>query len=382
MSLAIAGSAACSGRTTVQQPSQVASISPDATPLPPFDPPQPNAEAMNTEFYLGSAAEEARAFAAFAEQIQAIQTEQTRSRGQAVQRGFHAKAHGCVYGWLQLYPDRDARTRFGVFGDGKGPWPVWARYSNGVGWRDDDDQLDARGMAVKLMGVPGPKLIDEETQTQDFLMTNAPTPVGRNGFEFMKFAHANSKSQLRSMLFMAGHARTAGPALLRTNPVPSMAAETYWSGAAYHLGAHQAVKVVAKPCSTARKREPEGSGDDRLRADLAAAAAEGFCFQMFVQFQTDAWRTPIEDASREWTEQESPLVPVGKITFPPQDISGDKRAALCQSLSYNPWHSIAAHQPMGHINRARRYVYSASRAHRKGGHEPSDFEGFAPAATP
>jgi catalase len=253
---------------------------------------------------------------------------------------------------------------------------LWVRYSNGVGWRDKDDRLDARGMAVKLLGVPGAKLSDEETQTQDFLMTNSPTPVGASGAEFMKFAHANSKSAARGTLFMAGHLRTAGPALLGTNPIPSAVAEQYWSGSAYHLGAHQAVKVTAKPCSTKRRREPDGSGDGRLREDLAAAAAEGFCFQLYVQFQTDAWRTPIEDASREWTEEESPLVPVGKITIPAQDIENPKRDELCTSLSYNPWHAIAAHQPMGNINRARRFVYAASRAYRKAGHEPFDFEGF------
>src|SRR5262249_8166972 len=145
--------AACVGRTAVPQPAAAAAISPTAIPLPPFDPPTPGAEAMNTEFYLGSKAEEAKLFASFAKQINEIQTDQTHSRGQEVQRGFHGKAHGCVTGWFQLFPDRDPRTRFGVFADGAGPWPVWVRFSNGVGWHDSDNKLDARGMAVKLMGV-------------------------------------------------------------------------------------------------------------------------------------------------------------------------------------------------------------------------------------
>lgn len=368
---------ACAGRTSVPQPATAKTIAPDATPLPPFDPPTPGAEAMNTEFYLGSAADEQRMFAAFAQEIQKIQTDQTHQRGQVdEQRGFHSKAHGCVYGWLQLYPDRDPRTRYGVFADGAGPWPLWVRYSNGVGWRDNDEHLDARGMAIKLMGVPGAKLVNEESQTQDFLMTNSPTPVGANAVEFMKFAHANSRGFVSGLVFTASHPRTAAPALLGTNPIPSAIAEQYWSGSAYHLGAHQAVKLTAKPCSTERKREPDGRGDDRMTADLAAAADAGFCFRIYAQFQADPFLTPIEDASHEWTEEDSPLVPIGEITIPAQDTAQPGRMEMCQSLSFNPWHAIAAHQPMGHINRARRFVYSASRAHRKGGHEPLDFEGF------
>jgi catalase len=364
----------CAPRRVVEQPPGAADIDPEAAPLPPFDPPTAGAEALNTEFYLGDAAQEAATFARFAEEIQTIQARQSRAHAQGPMRGFHAKAHGCLTGWFQLFPDRDPRTRFGVFEDDAAPWPVWARLSNGVGWRQTDNELDARGLAVKLMGVPGPKLLDEESGTQDFLMTNSPTPVGRDAFDFMKFAAANSRTKAHGLWFAATHARTGGAALLDTGPIPSMVAEQYWSGGAFHLGAHQAVKFTAKPCSTARARLPSGSGPDRLRQDLAEAAMGGLCFNFYVQFQTDAFRTPIEDASREWLESDSPLVPVGKLTFPAQDLAEPGRDQLCERLSYNPWHGIAAHQPMGHINRARRFVYAASRAHRQGGFEPVNFD--------
>ncbi|HUS64707.1 MAG TPA: hypothetical protein VMZ28_09210 [Kofleriaceae bacterium] len=365
---------ACALRTEVDPPAQVTAVSPDQSPLPPFDPPEDGAEAMNTEYYLGSADEEAALFAAFARKIASIQDRQAGSHDQPVQRGFHAKAHGCLTGWLQLFPDRDPRTRFGAFADAPaGAWPLWARFSNGVGWQQGDRELDARGMAIKLMGVPGTKLIDEERGTQDFLMTNAPTPVGRDATDFMAFADANSRGKLPGFGFALTHPRHGANALMETGPIASMAAEQYWGGGAFHLGAHQAVKITARPCSFARKRDPDGSGPDRLRADLEAAARAGFCFNFYVQFQSDPFRTPIEDASREWLEADAPLVPVGRIVFPPQDITGEARAAMCKQLSYNPWHAIAAHQPMGHINRARRFVYSASRAHRKGGFEPTSF---------
>jgi hypothetical protein len=365
--------AACAPRTATRAPEAIAHVRPLDLPLLPQIPPSPRAESLNTEYYIGSAEEEQKAFTSFIHQIHEVQAAQARDNQQETQRGFHAKAHGCVTGWFQLFPDRDPRTRFGVFAEGAGPWPVWVRYSNGVGWRQTDNELDARGMAVKLMGVPGAKLIDEERQTQDFLMTNSPTPVGRDAFDFMQFAQANASGKAAGVAFLFAHTKRGGPALLSTAPIASAVGETYWGGGAFHLGAHQAVKFLAKPCSVAHQRNPQGSGENALRDDLRVAAHEGFCFNFYVQFQSDAFRTPIEDASREWTEADAPPIPVGRIDIPAQSIDDEKREAFCKQLSYNPWHSIAAHQPMGHINRARKYVYSASRDYRHGGAEPHDF---------
>ena len=383
-SLAALAATGCAGVHAVSQPAAVAAVKPTDAPLPPQEPPANEAESLNTEYCLGSCAAEQARFAQFAEQIQALQAKQTSSRGQPVQRGFHGKAHGCLYGTFELKADRDARVRFGAFADGQGPWPVWVRFSNGVGWRQGDPELDARGLAVKLVGVSGPRSTEDEKATQDFLMTNAPTPVGRNAEEFMVFAHENEKGRLSGLLFAAGHPNTAAPALLKTDPIPSSATAQYWGGGAFHLGAHQAVKFTSKPCEGTKPRKPLDDKDpDYLRKDLEAAAAEGLCFSFYVQLQADPEKTPIEHASREWKEQDAPPLHVGDIHLPPQDVTGERRAQFCEKLSYNPWHGLLAHQPMGHINRARRYVYDASRAGRSGGHEPSGFEGFdAPAAKP
>jgi hypothetical protein len=352
----------------------VRSIDANAEPLPPFDPPAPHSEAINTEYYLGSAQEEAKSFAEFASQIRKIQEKQASDHGQPMQRGFHAKAHGCVAAQFNLLPERDARTRFGLFSgrlaQGKVSWPAWVRFSNAVGWRQSDNELDARGMAVKVLGVPGKKLSDEEAETQDFLMTNSPTPVGGDAVDFMAFADANARGQISGLGFAVTHAKRGAQALMGTTPIASAVAETYWSGGAFHLGAHQAIKFLAKPCATDHARNPAGAGAEGLRADLKAAAAEGFCFRLYVQFQSDAFRTPIEDAAREWSELDSPPVPVAEITVPPQTLDDPARDRFCEKLSFNPWHALPAHQPMGHINRARKYVYGASNAYRGGGIEP------------
>jgi hypothetical protein len=357
-------------------------LPPDAEPAEPLD--WAGHEEMNTEFYIGSRAAEADEFARFAREINAIQMKQAKDHDQGVSRGFHAKAHGCLYGHLNLIPTRDPRARFGVFAEGVSSRPIWVRFSNGVGWSQADDKNDARGMAVKVMNVPGKKYAPDEESTQDFLMTNSPTPVGKNAEQFMDFAHANAAGLFPSLLFLVGHPVSGAPALLRTSPIVSAATESYYSGGAYHLGAHQAIKYMAKPCPGSPPRSSAKDDDDYLRDDLSRAAKGGLCYTMYVQFQVDPDRTPIENAAKAWSEDVSPLVPVANLELPPQAIDAPGEADLCRSLAFNPWHAIPAHKPMGHINRARRYVYASSRRFRSGGHEPHGFEGFdgQPASPP
>jgi hypothetical protein len=374
LALALCSLAACGGPTPRPTPPEAVRAAADL-PAPPQPPPEDGVESMNTEYFLGSAQAEAEMFKAFAQQIQALQSRASQDRAQPVSRGFHAKQHACLAGTLELDPRRDLRARHGVFAMPHTAWPVWVRFSNGVGWSQADGELDARGMAMKLIGVPGDKLMPDEKFTQDFLMTNSPTPIGKNAREFMDFAHANADGVLAGVFFGLRHPRSGAPALARTLPIDSMVNETYWSGGAYHLGAHQAVKFSARPCPGVAPREPDDDADDFLRTDLLEAARRGLCFTFGVQFQVDPVSTPIENAAVEWRAETAPFIPIGRVVLPPQEAGAPERDALCTRLSFNPWHGLPAHQPMGHINRARRFVYDASRAHRGGGFEPRDLQG-------
>jgi hypothetical protein len=362
--------ASCASQVRVAAPTPA----PDAEPAEPLN--WTGEEAMNTEFYMGTRAEELAQFESFSKEIRDIQLEQAKDHSQPVSRGFHAKAHGCLFGHVEPLPNRDPRTRFGIFADPAQERPIWVRFSNGVGWSQDDSKLDARGMAIKVMNVPGKKYAPDEEHTQDFLMTNTPTPVGKNAEQFMRFAHANAAGTFPSLLFMLSHPRSGAPALLRTGAVASSVTEQYWSGGAYHLGAHQTVKFTAKPCDGAPSRTASRASPDYLREDIVWAARGGVCYTFYVQFQVDPERTPIEDAAKNWAPDVSQPVPVANLVLAPQELETPRQQDFCRSLAFDPWHSIPAHKPMGHINRARRYVYAASRMFRQGGHEPTGFEGF------
>ena len=325
-------------------------IDPNAEPAEP-EVPHDDAPAMNTEYYLGTRESESAQFAEFSRQIQALQRKAATEHSQPLQRGFHAKSHACLDGELRLDPRRDPRTRFGLFADGQDTKRVVARFSNGVGWKQADGELDARGLAFKVFGVPGAKYLPDEQDTQDFLMTNSPTPVGRDAVEFMEFARANANGRVAGLFFLARHASTSAKALVRTNAVDSMVTERYWSGGVYHLGAHQAVKFSTRPCDLRLVREPARDGDDYLRKDLALAAKEGVCMTLYVQLQTDPVKTPIENSSVVWEETDSPILPVAKLVMPPQEVP-DGATAACDQLAFSPWHSVPAHRPAKRCRRS------------------------------
>jgi len=84
-------------------------------------------------------------------------------------------------------------------------------------------------------------------------------------------------------------------------------------------------------------------------------------YELRAQLGTDLRRTPVEDASIEWPEEVSPHQPIGRITLPPQEAdSPERRAYSDETLSFNPWHCLAAHQPLGSIMRLRKEAYRAS----------------------
>ena len=86
-------------------------------------------------------------------------------------------------------------------------------------------------------------------------------------------------------------------------------------------------------------------------------------FDFLIQFQTDAEKMPIEDPTIEW---KSPFHKVATIEIPPQKFDSPQQMVFCENLSYSPWHSLADHQPLGGINRARKQIYAATSQLRHG----------------
>jgi catalase len=98
---------------------------------------------------------------------------------------------------------------------------------------------------------------------------------------------------------------------------------------------------------------------------------------MRVQFYVDEATTPIEDASVEWKEKDAPFVTVARLTLPKQDIdgAGGRRIAdFIEGLSFDPWHALEAHRPLGNVMRARGHAYRLSTNERGAAREPDGTE--------
>jgi hypothetical protein len=88
-------------------------------------------------------------------------------------------------------------------------------------------------------------------------------------------------------------------------------------------------------------------------------------FEFQVQLRTSATTMPIEDASVEWPETESPYRTVGHLLLPRQEILGLREQDAFKHLSFNVWQALAAHRPLGGINRVRRPAYALSSTWRR-----------------
>jgi hypothetical protein len=123
-----------------------------------------------------------------------------------------------------------------------------------------------------------------------------------------------------------------------------------------------------------------GTSPDYLAEELARRLKAGpVAYDLRLQFYVDAASTPIEDASVEWREDVSPFVTVGRLTLPQQDVSstrGRRVSDHIESLSFDPWHALEEHRPLGNVMRARNHAYRLSTQERQAAPEPDGSETF------
>lgn len=280
------------------------------------------------------------------------------------ERGGNTKTHGIVRGEVVVRDDLPSRLRHGIFAR-PGTYPAFVRYSGpGPNLPEDIEDVGFGSMTVKIMDVPGAKLMDDEKHTQDLLCVSTPSFVTPNTRE-------NAKLQIWSFQdlpifyfinFRDPHILDFLMQGLWNETMYNPLGTRYWSCVPYLLGDGQAMMYSFLPRSEVITdipgvpfgRVPPNYLADNMAATLAQRAVE---FDLALQVQTDPFRMPIENASVRWPEKLSPFVPVATIRIPRQRIGTPTHVALGRTLSLNPWHCLPEHRPLGNQGRARRRMY-------------------------
>jgi hypothetical protein len=276
-------------------------------------------------------------------------------------RDAHPKSLGCVRAELIVERDVPEHLRHGVFARPV-TYPAWIRFSNSNPDLRHDLRTDLRGMSIKLMDVPGDKLLDTERHepTQDFLLENHPVFFSKNNEEYLGFNKAIASNR-PFFYFFGGLKEKPHLALLHKltasmSRVRSLLGVRYWSQTPYRLGPH-VMKYSVIPTGP-QPRAAYGLSPDYLRAQMAAQLSRGDAlFDFAVQLQTDPHKMPVEDPTVLWPEDLSPFIKVATLRIPQQVFDTEARALFAEHLSFTPWHALPEHRPLGGINRARRVVY-------------------------
>ena len=134
----------------------------------------------------------------------------------------------------------------------------------------------------------------------------------------------------------------------------------YWSVVPYQLGTgpeRQAIKFSAKPSSAAIGPIPNNPSPDYLRDALRATLRKSDATLKFLVQPRTSDSLSVEDSMSEWTEEQAPFHEVATVYIPQQDFDSPEQYEFAENISFNPWHALPEHRPLGVINRIRKVVY-------------------------
>lgn len=286
-----------------------------------------------------------------------------RETGQIAERAGNTKTYGLVKATFTVNHDLPKQYQTDLFKAAQ-QYPAYIRFG-GPGPRVVPDPKDngILSIGIKLMGVPGKKLLDDEAYTVDFSGISSPSFTTPSVQENIKLQQQIARgtpawyflnpfdSHYLDMIMQGLYAR------LHANPLEL----SYYSCVPYLYGQHQGQARAIKFAIIPKIERPSPVGklhDNYLReAMIKTLSRRSVSFDFAIQFQQDSTTMPIENASVVWSEKRSPFIKVATIEIPKQHFAKPAQDKFARNLTLNPWHTIAAHKPLGNQNRARKTIY-------------------------
>ena len=297
--------------------------------------------------------------------------------GQPV-RISHAKAHGAVTGRLKVNSDLPDYLRQGLFSQPGKAYDVLIRLAHTPGEFVDDREVSTpRGMAIKVLGVSGDQLAGHFGNTQDFVFDTGKTFLVPGAKSFLQAFKPNATIAPHlsdtTKGVVSSIARAANKALMFFgtessqldffgHPFLHPLAESYYSQSPFRYGEYVA-KFRVEPITPGLKelagQEFEPQDANGLRTDVVEYFKTHDVEYVFsVQLAINRDDFSIENAHAEWPEDQSPYQPVARIAIPAQDAYQAAKVKYIEGLSFSPAHTLAAHRPLGSLNRARMHAYT------------------------
>ena len=316
--------------------------------------------------------DEDRQIAEIADTIQAILQQKFRTQGKKL-RDVHVKSHGCVEAEFQVLEQLPAELSQGLFAR-PGIYPASMRFSNTNPVAQADCLPDGRGLAIKVREIAGEFLSPSGAPTtQDFLMANHPVFLASNAADYLR---------LQKFRWQLGQGITAVPRAMSgvtLNPFRWLwregsslaeivtqfpkhpASYTYYSMTPFRYDDYVMKYRVQPHTGFGTRWLPEALWQpNAMRLALERSLRQQpLAFDFQVQLRTSTTTMPIEDATREWPEAESPYRTVARIQVPPQEL-GQHHPDRGDGLAFDVWNCLPAHRPLGGINRCRRLAYRES----------------------
>ncbi|HEX8664592.1 MAG TPA: catalase family protein [Beijerinckiaceae bacterium] len=334
------------------------------------------------------------------DRVAQLQLDMMKAAGAADRRGQHPKQHGCVCAEFKVLADIPDRYKVGLFAQPK-TYKAFIRFSSGK--EANDTKADIHGMAIKLIGVEGTKVLDAEAsaETHDFILADHPVFFIRDTKEYVLFTEdlaritptTPKEERLAKFFGWLKENRLADmPAVLgfvNGHVQDSPLTTQYWSQVPYEFGNGTGTicRYSATPHPGNFMVPPIALGERdadylrRVMATLLAGAPARFDFN--VQVRDGATPEVIDNPTVTWS---TPIQRVAEITIRPQPFDSPEQMRFGENLSYTPWHALPDHSPVGQVNEIRKTVYVESSKLRHGSTgaprtEPteSDYERFKPA---
>lgn len=284
-------------------------------------------------------------------------------------RALHRKQITGAVGRLEVLDSLPEFARHGLFAQ-PGGHEVWVRLSNGGMDRAPDRMPDIRGFALRVFGVKGDSALGHAPAvSQDFTLINHEAFAFSGSAEFIDFVLAASHGNGALLKFLLkrygwiGGPRMLGRFLkLAGKSFAGFANEMVYSAVPMACGPY-AVRVRLVP--GAGNGAPLTAARENWGADVAARLLKGpLAWELQLQPFVDERTTPIEDASVKWP---TPYTTVARLTLPVQDLASEAGRAAAEKIEasvFDPWQALAAHRPLGDVQRARKVIYFQSQKGR------------------